>query len=179
MRVSVVLTVLVLGALAVPAFAEEKARGPYDRVATGRPPVKGETKVYTNSDLARLFGIAVEEDREEPAAETAPATPETDPLIWLQQRQASRQGHLEAVADAEATLMAARKKLAELESQLLATRNPFSARPVLSDEEKKIRRQGGETAAERNERTQDLVQEAREAVSAAEADLARKRAERP
>ena len=103
----------------------------------------------------------------------------TDPLKWLQQRQAAQQEHREALEKAAKELQAARTKLADLERQLLATRNPFSARPVLSEEEKKDRREGTETAAMRTERTQRLVEESREAVRAAEAELARLRAGRP
>ena len=56
----------------LPAWAEETQRSPYDRVATGKPPQRDETvKVYTNSDLEKLFGIVAEEDREAGAADDA------------------------------------------------------------------------------------------------------------
>jgi len=191
MRVFVGLAVLILVVATTPASAQEKPRGPYDRVAPGKPPAK-ESKVYTNADLARLLESVEDADREKPAdavpgaekaaeGKTAPgqADAPVDPLIWLQQRQLAEREHREAVTVAEAALAAARQRLADLQKQWMATRNPFAARPTLSDEEKAERSKSSETAAERHERTEQLVKEASAAVSAAEAELARVRAGRP
>lgn len=101
-----------------------------------------------------------------------------DPLTWLQQRQSAQREHRAALSEAQAAVKAAAEHLANLERQLLAARNPFSARPRLSDEEKTTRRDGGETAAQRYERTKELVEKARVEIRAAEAELARLRAER-
>jgi len=185
MRVLVGLAIFIGLVLIAPASAE-KARGPYDRVAKGKPPAK-DSKVYTNEDLAKLFGIVEEADPEAPATEPRPETPtdkpeaqaKPDPLAWLQQRQAAQQEHRLAVEEAEKALLAARQRVTDLERQVLATRNPFSARPTLSDEEKKQRSENRETAAERNERTRKMLEEAREAVRTAESELARVRAGRP
>ncbi len=104
---------------------------------------------------------------------------EQDSLKWLRQRQQAQQAHRKALAEAETALSGAKARLANLEKQLLATRNPFSARPELSDEEKGQRQEAAETAAQRYERTKELVEKAREEVRAAEAELARLRAGRP
>lgn len=145
-------------------------------------------KVFTNKDLERMFGGESEETAESsadtPTAETAraapepgkPTQPQIDPLAQMKQEQAARAQRQQLVVQAEADLEAARAKLENLEVQLLASRNPFSARPQLSDEEKEIRATSGETAAERNKRTQHLVDQAREEVAAAEKALAEAKA---
>ena len=97
----------------------------------------------------------------------------------MRKRQEAQREHAKAVAQAQSTLTAAQQHLANLERQLLATRNPFSARPKLSDEEKAERIDSSESAAKRHERTQEQVEKAREAVSVAESELARLRAARP
>ena len=136
-------------------------------------------KVYTNDDLSRMYGAS-----EEPAATDsgATATPGTarpadmpDPLALMEQQQKDQAAKQKEIAEAEAALSAAQARLKNLEVQLLATRNPFSARPELSEEEQEIRAEGGESAAERAERTQKLVDEAKEAVAKAESDLRRVR----
>ena len=170
--------------------AVHAGRSPYDRVARGKPPAK-DVKVYTNEDLAKRFGVAEEGDKETPpgataapgaAADAKPAEqPGTtaDPLNWLQHRQAAIQKHANDVMEAEKSVETARQRLADLEKQLLATRNPFSARPALSDEEKTERAAGAETAAQRNERTQKMVEAAREALRVAESELVKLKAQRP
>ena len=188
MRVSIGCAVLVAGLLGAVVSADEAKKGPYDRVTTKKTPQNEDVKVYTNADLEKMFDIVAEEDREQPAAkppavakgsETTEPTKAPDPLTWLRQRQDAQREHGKAVAVAEAAVTSANQQVANLERQLLAARNPFSARPELSDEEKAKRQEGGESAAKRYERTQELVEEAREAVRAAESDLARLRAERP
>jgi hypothetical protein len=154
----------------------------------GKPDSPGTVRVFTNKDLERMFGDESQETSESsadtPSAETAQAAPEprkstqptVDPLAQMKQEQAARAQRQQLVAQAEADLEAARAKLENLEVQLLASRNPFSARPQLSDEEKELRATSGETAAERNKRTQLLVDQAREEVAAAEKALAEAKA---
>lgn len=187
MRVFICCAVLAVALPAAPLLADE-AKTPYARVATGRAPKSGAVKVYTNADLEKVVDSVAEGNREQPPADTVGAaakgsekpdpTSITDPLTWLQQRQSAQREHRSAVSEAQAAVKAAREQLANLEHQLLAARNPFSARPRLSDEEKKTRRDGGETAAQRYERTKELVEKARAETRAAEAELARLRAER-
>ncbi len=147
---------------------------------------KDEVKVYTNADLEKYKTEEPEAEETAPAAKPAAGTKEADaktpgeaadPLQWLQQRKAAQQEQAKALAEAEAAVTAAKTKLANLERQLLATRNPFSARPELSEEEKAKRAEGGETAV--HERTKEMVEKAREELRKAEAELARLRAGRP
>jgi len=183
MRVFVCFAVLI-GLFITPVSADE-TKGPYARVASGKTPDKN-VKVYTNADLEKMFNIVAGEDRETPpattpteeAAEEAPKK-DPDPLTWLRQRQDAQREHSKAVSEARAALNAARQNLANLERQQLAARNPFSARPKLSDEEKAARQDSGESAAQRYDRTKELVEKVREEVRAAEAELARLRALRP
>lgn len=194
MRVLTGLAVLIAVFSPGSAFADEP-ESPYARVATGKPaPKDDDVKIYTNEDLKKMFNIVALEDRETPPGETpqpAPvaetAQPTTtdgspapvDALTRMRQRQAAKAEHRKAIAAAQSAVNSARLKLANLERQLLAARNPFSARPELTDEERAKRQEGGETAAQRYERTEMMVAAAREEIRAAEAELARLRAERP
>lgn len=136
-------------------------------------------KVYTNDDLTRMYGDSEEAETTTAApegsstGETAPELP--DPLTQMEQEKTAQASREAEIAAAESALAAAQAKLQNLEKQLLATRNPFSARPALSEEEQEYRETSGETAAERNERTQKLVDEAKQEVADAEAALARAR----
>ena len=136
---------------------------------SSRQKAPGAETTYTNRDLERMFG-----------APAAPATTPTssdgdDSLNWLEEQRTARAERVANIVEAEAEVAAARKSLKNLEVQLLATRNPFSARPKLSEEEVEYRVQG-EGAAARNRRTQVLVDEARQELKEAEArlDLARR-----
>jgi len=170
---------------------ESKPKSP-DKPATAENAKADEVKVYTNKDLARLFPP---DPAEKPAGETPPAgatdpraaatsprpaqrggqTPpaDQDPLEWLKNRQEAQASRQSRIDEAQAELFAAEEKLANLKKELLATVNPFSARPKLSDEEKEYRRTSGETALERNERVKALEQEAQQAVDEARANLER------
>jgi hypothetical protein len=188
MRVSIGCAVLAAGLLSGMVSAQEAKKKPQTSEASKKTPGKEDVKVYTNADLEKMFGIVAEEDREQPPVKP-PATAKgsenvdpkkaPDPLTWLRQRQDAQREHQKAVAAAEAAVTAAKQQVTNLDRQLLAARNPFSARPELSDEEKVKRQEGGESAGKRYERTQELVEKAREAVRAAESELARLRAERP
>ena len=188
MRVSIGCAVLAAGLLSAMVSADEAKKSPYARVTSEKTTQKDAVKIYTNADLEKMFNIVAEEDREQPAgkpptvakgSETTEPKKAPDPLTWLRQRQDAQRKHAKAVSDAQAALTAATQQVANLERQLLAARNPFSARPALSDDEKAKRQEGGESAGKRYERTQELVEKAREAVRAAESELARLRAERP
>jgi len=135
-----------------------------------------EGQVFTNALLDQLFGATEEEDA---ATESAPApptpgtsTPAPDPLKVMQEGVAERNQRQRLIQEAQKEVEAAKAKLAKLEVQLRATGNPFSARPELSDEEKKVRAESGESASERAERTAKMVEEAKAEVKAAEDRLA-------
>jgi hypothetical protein len=142
--------------------------------------------VITNDLLERIVGPAPEPTGEaassasaagEPASGSAapPAPPAATPLQAMADEQAAAATRQREIQKAEQELKTAKDKLANLETQLLATVNPFSKRPQLSDEEKERRRTSGETASARNERTKELVEAAREEVRAAEERLAQLR----
>ena len=134
-----------------------------------------EGQVITNELLEKIFGPSDEAATADPAQAPAQGQPAPDPLQVMRQgqmRQAERQRLTE---EAQRELDGAKTKLANLEVQLLAARNPFSKRPVLSDDEKRTRETSGEAAAERAERSRTMVDEARAEVQAAEAKLARVR----
>jgi hypothetical protein len=138
-----------------------------------------EGQVITNEMLEKIFGppdeTATADSPPAPGATPAAGQPTPDPLQVMRESQ-MRQGERQRLtAEAEQELAAAKAKLANLEVQLLAARNPYAKRPDLSDEEKKKRAEGGETAAQRFERTQKMVDEAKAEVQAAEAKLAKVR----
>ncbi len=136
-----------------------------------------EGQVFTNALLDRLFGAT--EDGETAAGSGSPATappgtatPAPDPLKAMQEGVAERNQRDRLIQEAQKEVEAAKARLAKLEVQLLATSNPFSARPALSDEEKEVRANSGESAQARRDRTAKLVEEARTEVKAAEDKLA-------
>lgn len=138
-------------------------------------------KVYTNDDLLRKYGAAEEPEATTAKPEDSPTTDtpqsELDPLEWMEQEQKSRAAQKDSVAEAESALTAAQERLKELEVQLLAAKNPFSARPSLSEEEQTTRATSGETAEQRYARTQKMVEEAKQAVADAEANLSQARSQ--
>lgn len=144
-----------------------------------------DARVFTNADLEKLWagdtaawattpsgsGSSDAAPTPGPGVETPLAM---DPLKYLQSKEASAADRQTAIADAERELAAARAQVASLEKQLLAIRNPFSARPELSEDEKEAR--GKDTSvAERIARTEEQLALARERVTAAEQKLARSR----
>jgi hypothetical protein len=187
----VMIVFVALGTRTSAAEDPPKDRSPYSKVASGHPPSKdAAVRVYTNADLEKMFGIVAAEDREPGAvaadaaddvASTKPAQakPTEDPLVWLKKRQEAAAARSVALAEAEKEVTDARARLAEIEKQKMAVRNPYAARPKLSEEEQQRRREAGETAGERFERTEALVRAAREEVRAAEAKLAQLRSKRP
>jgi hypothetical protein len=142
---------------------------------------------YTNEDLSRMFGASADESKPggaEPRAsgsgsgtgsDSGIALP--DPLTAMQEEKDASAAREQRIAEAESALAAAEAKLKSLEVQLLATRNPFSARPQLSEEEQAERVMSDETAAQRNARTQKMVDDARLEVTAAQAALSQARAQ--
>lgn len=138
---------------------------------------------YTNEDLARMFGPSRDESTEASpgssgsAAASGSDDSNYDPLAAMEKEKQENADREKRITEAESTLAAAQAKLKNLEVELLATRNPFSARPQLSEEEKEHRATAGESAAERNARVQKAVEKARAEVAEAEAALAQARAQ--
>jgi len=151
-----------------------------------------EGRVFTNEDLERLFGGEAEEEIVPPAAEGVPgegaAPPErrpvepvpgeaagqpTDPLQWMQERQAREAQRREKIAEAEAAVTAAQQKVSDLEKRLLAIRNPYLARPDIPEEEKGEWDAMG--AQERVDATEEQLRQAREDLQTAQQELARLR----
>lgn len=132
---------------------------------------QADTDSYSNADLRPLETAADTET----AGETPPPAPAPqveDPLVWMQKREDEARQRQATIEQAESELAAARQRLAELEKQALAVANPFAARPRLTAEEMETRQTSGETAAQRHARTMEMVEQAREAVAAAEEQLA-------
>ena len=114
-----------------------------------------EAEVFTNEDLERLFGGAVDEETAEPSGEAQPvegaAQPEPKPLVpaegaapaqpadpqqWMEERNARQADRQQQIAESEAAVDAGRQRVADLEQRLLATKNPFLARPKIPDDVK-------------------------------------------
>jgi hypothetical protein len=172
---------MIVGLMSSLVVAQETKKTPK------KAPKKETVKVYTNADVKKYAEPETKADAKpsatpegtEQKAEKPEPKKTVDSLTWLRQRQDAQREHAKAVSEAEAALATAKQQLANLERQLLAARNPFAARPELSDEEKSKRKDSGESAAQRHERTKELVEKSREAVRAAESELARLRAQRP
>ncbi len=73
--------------------------------------------------------------REEPAVPLAIAPAPPDPLQWMEDRKAREEADRVRLAAAEKAVEDAKTRVAELESRLLAVKNPFLPRPALPPEE--------------------------------------------
>jgi len=135
-----------------------------------------EVKVFTNEDLSKMAPMPGGAAGSPPA--TAATSRTVDPLVLMTEQENRALERREMIQTAEQALAAARKKHENLQKQLRATTNPFAARPKLSDEEKELRATSQESAKQRYERTQALVEEAQKEIVAAEQRLARVRAQR-
>ena len=138
---------------------------------------------YTNEDLTRMFGASETTSAGQTsrpsgsAAQPGSGGEEYDPLAAMEKGQQDRAARQKRIDEADSAVASAEARLKRLEVALLATVNPFSARPDVSQEEKAKRATSGESAMERNARVQKEVEEARVAVAEAEAALAQARAQ--
>jgi hypothetical protein len=166
--------------------AKAKPDSPADPVASEK--TGSEVEVFTNEDLDRLFGGAGEEETVLPPAEGTPAdgavpaeagpgepAQPADPLQWMQDRSARAAERQQQIAEAEAAVSAATRRVADLEKRLLALRNPFMARPEIPDDERE--EWDGQGAKERVDSTEEQLQQAREELQTAEQELARLRSQ--
>lgn len=107
----------------------------------------------------------------EAVVEAPPAAPAaTDPLQWMEDRQAREEAQRVRIAAAEKAVDDARARVAELENRLLAVKNPFLPRPVLPPEEAAAWE--GLDGAERAKRVETQLAEARSELERAEKALA-------
>jgi hypothetical protein len=154
-------------------------RSPYVAATPGSGPTANKPIVFSNEDLEARYGRApaVEPDPGKPSAAGTPddGKAPADPLESLQRRQQANAKNKQQVAEAEAEVAAARREVARREKQVLAVKNPFAARPELSDEEKATRAQG-ETGAARLERAEQQLADARKQLEEAQKKLAQARA---
>lgn len=141
-----------------------------------------EVVVFTNDDLKRLYGEP--EPAPAPPAPAQPAQPgakpgdaapqpPANPLEWMENRKAQAQDRAQKIAEAEKALADAQQKVNDLDLRLKALRNPYRARPQISNEERAEWDQMG--TAERVKRTEEQLQEARTAAEQARAELQRLR----
>lgn len=158
-----------------PATEQAASLSPYEAAArAARERARADVKVFTNEDL----GTAPPSESP-PSAPTdeaeAPAPASADPLMWLEKQQAEEQDRAARVAEAEAAVNQARERVANLQSQVLAIKNPFAARPQLSEKERE-RREADRSTVDRLNRVQEELEQARAELAEAEAALDRARA---
>lgn len=110
--------------------------------------------------------VARTEDAE-PVAD-APAPP--DPLQWMEDRKAREEAARVRLASAEQAVEDAKARVAELESRLLAVKNPFLPRPTLPPEEAAAWE--GLDGVARAKRVEEQLVEARAELDRAEKALA-------
>ncbi len=134
-----------------------------------------EAIIFTNESLDKVAPVPGR------AAASAPPvtdgqtamTPAEDPLVWMQRKKERAIERRAMIQTIEREVASARAKLDNLTKQLVATTNPFAPRPKLSEEERELRATANESALERRNRTQALVDAARKELAAAEARLVR------
>ena len=159
-----------------------------------RPAEKGDVIVITNEYLEKRFG-GEEDEAGEATARTDAATPATagagsekagtkttstqpvDPLAWMANRKAAQAEWQRQVSEAEAEVAEARKKVADLEYRLRATRIPFLARPEIPEDEREEWK--SQSASERAATTQSQLDSARTELDAATQKLERLNGQRP
>lgn len=113
-----------------------------------------------------------------PAPERPPAKPEAvssepappDPLQWMEDRKAREEAARVRLASAEKAVEDAKARVAELESRLLAVKNPFLPRPTLPPEEAAAWE--GLDGVARAKRVEEQLVEARAELDRAEKALA-------
>lgn len=136
--------------------------------------------VFTNDNLNEVAPMPPAADGNPPASPVAqdPTAPDGDPLVWMKEQEERGVERTEMLQAAEKELESARARLDNLKKQLLASTNPYSARPQLSEEEKELRATSGETAEQRRDRTRALVEQAEKDVVVAEDRVYRVKAQR-
>jgi len=148
--------------------------------------------VFTNDDLDRFSTGRRAADEKPPSGQREPGpTPRTkpgekpsDPLDWMKQQQEQEERRREAIAAAEQQVVDAEARVAEMEKRLLATKNPFLARPgpPESTDEKRAEEEAAEwdrmDGSERVSRSEQDLQQAREDLARARDERARLRAAR-
>lgn len=154
MRIKGSLAGILLLALASSASAAEPAR------------------VYTNEDLERMFGGTSEPQESESISETETAQPaqpaqqgNVDPLRALEAEKRAAAAQQVRIATAEKELVKAEETLKEMEKRLLALKNPYLPRPVVSPEEKEAWK--GLDNVERVKRTKEQLEGVRQELERA------------
>jgi len=141
-------------------------------VAPATEPAGGAASAGTAGEAAkRTTGSGTSADKT-----GASPDPETrDSVAWLEQRQAREQERDRLLHDAQETLDAATKRVADLEERVRKVKNPLLARPEISaDEREDWQRMSN---PERLAQTEQALQAARVELDTARRDLARLRAE--
>lgn len=137
-----------------------------------------EVLVFTNADLKKVTPkpSATPETPGTPVAGDRPLTVQrpaganaADPLKWMQEQKAAAAQRQQQVKEAEATVVEAEQKLADLEKRLLALRNPFLARPEKPKDDETWNEADGQ---ERVRRTDKALEDARTELADAQKALA-------
>lgn len=153
-----------------------------------------DSAVITNDDLERMFSepqaapadaLELPAEEKKPALRTAtpanpgdkPAPQASDPLKWMQDRQARQAEWERQVAEAEQEVTDAEQKVTDLEYRLRATRIPFLARPEIPQDEES--EWAGLSASERAALTQQQLDTARDELATARQKLSSLRSQRP
>lgn len=161
------------------------AKSPFMAAARANQKPAESALVFDNDDLEARYGPVEEAPASPVQAEAnnaegkdaakgkdaAEGKEAADPLKSMEEEQAAAKEQRERVAAAQKNLSAARQEVTRLEKQMLAIKNPFSARPDLSDEEKEARAKSAESAPELLARTQKQLDEARQKLAEAEKEL--------
>jgi len=174
-------------ALIVPAaFAEEPQQAPPKKdakpktAAASKPVAKpapvapaADSATITNEDLERMFGPP--DPAPAPPVEAQPGAASTkeseayDPLKIMNEQDKKAAEKQTRIAAAEKAVTDAEANLKNLESRMLANKNPYLPRPTLTPEEQKA--QEGLDNAQRVEANQKQIEEARAQIEKAKADL--------
>src|SRR6185436_16060955 len=123
-----------------PAKKEMKAKAsvpkPAPKAAPAAPAAE-DTGTITNEDLERMFGKSTAAPPKEAQQGAAPQGEAYDPLKIMSEQDKNAAEKQTKIATAEKAVADAEANLKNLESRLLANKNPYLARPTLTPEEQK------------------------------------------
>lgn len=122
--------------LMAPALASDEKKQETEKAKVD----KEEVLSFSNADLDRRYGDGEKKKSTESSTESSTAGKKPDDagpsaLEKLLADETARKARVVTVTEAEAAVVAARERIAQLEKKKLAVVNPFSARPAPSSED--------------------------------------------
>lgn len=158
--------------LMAPALASDEKKQETEKAKVD----KEEVLSFSNADLDRRYGDGEKKKSTESSTESSTAGKKPDDagpsaLEKLLADETARKARVVTVTEAEAAVVAARERIAQLEKKKLAVVNPFSARPAPSGDEAEAELWKAMKPGERSDAVKAELEAARKALVEAESAL--------